>query len=255
MKLFMLLFTTLLLGGCYYLGQNTYKDIVPNPSKNWSGPERLTVIMGAANHNLLDNRTNIKVIATPYYPSVVKAINRLGQRLYHWTEKEFQSATDGLVYESCGMYIDWQKENELVYDNELKRLESPLQFDSLMFFLTFQVRGWTSDVLRIQIPVPGGGGVVEQSIPLNESARGRPDITPIKEGSILLVNERGDVITPTMVWGKRMSYLTQNEESMYVKFHLRVADRYFLQESKRFFLTLRGYESNIRLEFSTDYMK
>lgn len=255
MKIFLSLFAALVLGGCYYLGQNTYKDIVPNPSHEWSGPERLTVIMEAGNHNLRDDRTNIKIIATPYFPSVVKAINRQGQHLYHWTEAEFQHTTDKLVYESCGMYIDWQKESEPVYDSELKRLESPLQFDSIMFFLTFQVRGWTSDVLRIQIPVPDGDGVVEQSIPLNESALGHPDIASIKDGSILLVNEHGNIITPTLVWGKRMSYLTQNEESMYVKFHLRDAGRHFLQKSNRFFLTLRGYEGNIRLEFPTEYMK
>ena len=59
-----------------------------------------------------------------------------------------------------------------------------------------------------------------------------------------------------MVWGKRMNALAPfNEESMFVKFNFRTVEPHFLEDSKEMYLTLRGYERNIRLVFSTDFMK
>lgn len=245
----------ILLSGCYYLGQNTYRDVVLRPSTGWSGPECLTVIMGAANHNLQDPRTVIKVIATPYYPSVVKAIGRRAQTQYHWKDGEFHQYVDRLVSQSSGMFIDWERPEEPVFDGSLKPLESPTQFDSLMFLLTFQVRGWTSQVLGIQVPVPGTDDTVAQFIPLQGPDALSPVSSDMKNGTILLFNEKGESIPPAMVWGKRMNYLTTNEESMFAKFILRRDGRHFLEDSRRMFLTVRGYEQDIRLEFQTGFMR
>lgn len=245
----------LFLAGCYYVGKNSYRDVIEHPSAEWSGPECLTVIMGAANHNLLDNRTVFKVIATPYYPSVVKAIGRRAQELYHWDNGTFIKYVDRLLFQSAGMFIDWERPGEHVYDRSMRPVKSPAQFDSLMFLLTFQVRGWSSRVLSIQVPVPGAGDEYANVIPLYGPDSSTPGTFPLKEGTILLVNERGESITPKMVWGKRMSNLTNSEESIFVKFDLRGRERHFLEDSRNMFLTLKGFENEIRLAFNTGLMR
>lgn len=243
-----------LLSGCYYLGKNTYRDVVARSSTEWSSPECLTVIIGAANHNLGDTRSAVKVIATPYYPSVVRAIGRRAQLQYHWDERNFQGYVDRLIHYSSGMYVDWERPGEIVYGAGLRALQDATQFDSLMFLLTFQVIGWESKELHIQVPIPTAGGeTIMQSIPLDGHTG--EDLPEIQEGTILLVNEKGGVISPTLLVGKRMSYLTQKEESMYAKFDFRTPGHHFLEGSKYFVLTIRGYESDIRLRFPTDIMR
>lgn len=256
MKIFMSLLVTLLLGGCYYLGQNTYKDIVPNSSKNWSGPELLTVIMEAGNHNLYDNRTNIKAIATPYYPSVIKAIGRRAQAQYHWSEQGFQNYVNSLVHQSSGMYIDWEQPHEPVYGKRLEPLYSPTQFDSLMFLVTLRNNGWPcGKMISIYIPTADPNiPDINMVVPLEELNCPVPDISDL-EGRIVLVNDEGTILNPKMVWGKRMNFLTNNEETLFVKFHLWYDGEHFLARSKKFYLTVTGFEREIRLRFSTELMR
>lgn len=239
----------LLLPGCYYFGQNTAADITPKPSSGWSGPELLTVIMEAGNHNLLDGRTNIKAIATPYYPSVVKAIGRRAQQKLRWSEEEFRAWVDRLAHEGSAMFIDWDKADEPVFDARLDSLRSATQFDSLMMLLTLRNIAW-----------PCGKYVIftmygrPLSIPLDRPDCEAPDITRL-EGNILLVNDRGEFIVPMNLWGRRMNYLTNADETLFVKFLLRSGDHHFLEGSRRFFLVVKGLESDIRLEFSTAAMR
>ena len=232
--------------GCYYLGQNSYKEIVLYPSSEWSSPENLTMIMEAGNHNLRDNRTNIKAIVTPYYPSVIKAIGRRAQEQYHWTEEEFRNYVNNLLRESSGMFIDWDQPAERLYDALLNPLETPLQYDSLLVLLTLRNIGWPCGKYIIG---PSG-----QIIPLDNPDCNAPDITHL-EGNIILVNEENMFITPTIVWGKRMNYLTNIEETFFVKFKLRDGDHHFLEHSRRFFLSIKGLEGDIRLELSTELMR
>jgi hypothetical protein len=215
----------LLLPGCYYLGQNTYKDIVDDPSSGWSGPEVLTVIMEAGNHNLLDGRTNIKAIATPYYPSVIKAIGRRAQLLNHWSEAQFRGWVDRLLYEGSGMYVNWESPSEPIYDSKLHHLDSIAQFDSLMVLLTL-----------IDVGYP------------------HPDITQLEE-QLFLVNERGDVLSPQTVWGRRMNILTNFDETLFLKFNLWDDTTHFLKNSRRYFLLIKGLDGNIRLELAANLMR
>ncbi len=238
----------LLLPGCYYLGQNTYKDIIVQPSSDWSGPEQLTVIMEAGNNNLRDGRSNVKAIATPYYPSVVKSIGRRAQLDYHWSEIEFRGYVDRLLRDASAMYIDWDKPNEPVYDSRLQPLTSPLQFDSLLILLTLRNNAWPCGkyiVLTV--------GTKFINVPLDAPDCMPPDITNL-EGKLFLVNEQNTFIPPITVWGKRMNYLTNNEETLFLKFRLREGDHHFFENTRRYFLIIKGLEGDIRLELSTTLM-
>jgi len=249
-----LVFTALLLNGCYYLGHNKFKDIIPHPSRDWSAPECLTVIMEAGEDNLLDKRTNIKAIVTPYYPSVVKALNREAQKQSHWSEKVYQQTTDRLIYESCGMFVDWEDENEPVYDYKLKPLNNPLQFDSVMFLLTLRNVGWPCGK-KLRLSVPTSYGYREIIIPLEEPDCVPPDIKNI-QNMISLMNQRTDILHPKTVSGRKMSYLTNIEETIFIKFIFNDGEKHFLDSSDAYYLfILNGFESEIRFKFPIDYMR
>jgi len=234
-----------ILNGCWFWGQKEYHDIVVHSSAQWSQKECLTIIVGAQNNNLTDYRTNIKAIATPYYPSVVRAIARRAQAKYAWSKEEFQSYVDGLLRQGSGMYIDWDRPGEQIYDHDLNPLSGPAQFDSLMFLLTLRNVGWPCGKTLI---------IGDQVIPLDNVDCQAPDITLI-EGKIYLVNEKGNFITPRYVYGRKMNYLTNIDETLFVLFTLKEGGHHFLEGSGRFFLAIKGLEDDIRLEFQTQDMR
>jgi len=211
--------------GCFYLGQNTYTDIAAAPSTVWSSPEVLTMIMEAGNHNLRDDRSHIKAIVTPYYPSVVKAIGRRAQSLYHWSETQYQDYVNQLLRESSGMYIDWDNPNEPVHDTELHILQKPAQFDSLLFLLS-----------------------------LSNIGSGSWDISQL-ERNLFLVNEKNKTLAPFTVWGRRMNLLAGIDETMFVKFQLRTETGHFLEGSTRYYFLIQDPENKIKIELSTATMK
>jgi hypothetical protein len=237
-----------LLPGCYYLGQNTYENIKDTPSSTWSGPEQYTIIMEAGNHNLRDYRTNIKAIVTPYYPSVIKSIGRRAQAQYHWQEQEFRSYVDRLLYESSAMFIDWENPDEPVYDSKVHHLDSVTQFDSLMILLTLRNNGYPGGKY-ILIQGKGNG----QRIPIDDVHYEPPDITHL-DSMITLVNEQGGELAPMSVWGRRMNYLTNVDETLFVKFNLKEGNHHFLERANRYFVRIRGLEGVINLELSTNLM-
>jgi hypothetical protein len=230
--------------GCYYIGQNTYEDISTTPSSSWSGPEQYTIIMEAGNHNLRDYRTNIKAIVTPYYPSVIKSIGRRAQAQYHWNDQEFRSYVDRLLYESSAMFIDWENPKEPVYDSEVHHLDSISQFDSLMFLLSLKNVGYPPGKFLL---------VGNRRIPIDDPHYIPPDITQI-DSMITLVNEQGKEMPPMTVWGRRMNFLSNVDETLFLKFKLRVGDHHFLEGSRRYYLQIRGLEGDIKLELSTNLM-
>src|SRR3972149_2085762 len=211
--------------GCFSLGQNTYTEIAAAPSTVWSSPEVLTMIMEAGNHNLRDDRSHIKAIVTPYYPSVVKAIGRRAQSLYHWSETQYQDYVNQLLRESSGMYIDWDNPNEPVHDTELHILQKPAQFDSLLFLLS-----------------------------LSNIGSGSWDISQL-ERNLFLVNEKNKTLAPFTVWGRRMNLLAGIDETMFVKFQLRTETGHFLEGSTRYYFLIQAPENKIKIELSTATMK
>ncbi len=211
--------------GCFYLGHNTYADIAATPSTVWSSPEVLTMIMEAGNHNLRDDRSHIKAIVTPYYPSVIKAIGRRAQSLYHWSENQYRGYVNQLLRESSGMYIDWDNPKEPVYDTDLHLLESPAQFDSLLYLLS-----------------------------LSNIGSGTWDISQL-ESNLFLVDTKGKKLAPFLVWGRRMNVLGGIDETIFVKFRLREDTGHFLKASTPYYFQIQDPENTIKVELTTATMK
>jgi len=232
-----------LLTGCFYLGQNSYRDIVVTPSTVWSSPEVLTLIMEASNNNLRDFRNNVKVIATPYYPSVVKAIGRRGQFTGHWSEEGYRKFVDALLFSASGMLVDWEKD-ERIFAGRSGYLTGPEQYDSLMFLVSMQNLGWPC-VKMVSV----GGKILSFGNPDCDV----PDMTNFDE-KVFLVNEENKSLRPVLVWGIRQNSL-MNEETIFLKFRLRSGGHHFLEHSSKMFLVFKGFGNVIRLEYSTALMR
>jgi len=229
--------------GCYYIGRNTYTDIVVTPSTEWSSPEALTLVMEASNDNLRDYRTNVKVIATPYYPSVIKAIGRRAQFTGHWSEEGYRAFVDGLLFSSSGMLVDWEKD-ERIFAGRSGYLTTPSQYDSLTFLIAIQNLGWPC-VKIINLGM--------ETFTIGNPDCDVPEMTNFRE-KVFLVNEENRFIRPEVVWGIRQTLL-MGEETIFLKFRLRAGRHHFLENSQKMFLVFKGFGDDIRLEYSTALMR
>ncbi len=242
----------ILLSGCYYIGQDQYADILQKPSVEWSSRDDLTVLISPIAHNLFDQGSpNVKVFATPYYPSVIIAIARGRQRLLHWSETQYQSYADGLAKDDLGMYIDWEK-NAFV-DSRGNYFRDPLQIDSLMFLVTIHNNGWPPTV------VYGPVKTMDQNYSDPHQRKSiwiqgmiaaggyQADISRLEE-NIYLVNDKNKYIKPRFVSGKRNKFLTA-DETLFIMFQLRKGEHHFLEGSEDMYLVIKGFEKDIRLTF------
>lgn len=212
------------LNGCFYFSSRWEKEIYQKPPTQWDSRECLTVVAASMSHNLFDLRTPIKIIATPYYPSVIMAIYKNGHEL-KFNEDQYKNDVDGLLKENAGMYYDW--DSFRLIDGHGNYFKDKTQIDSLMFLVTIQNRGYSNIYM--------------------------PDITNL-EDKMFLVNDEKKFIKPRYVWGKRRNFLT-SEESLLAMFHLRNGERHFLEKSDNMYLAIKGFGSDINLTFPLSYMK
>ncbi|MBI4810371.1 MAG: hypothetical protein HY800_02805 [Ignavibacteriales bacterium] len=202
-------------------------------------------------HNLYDMRTNIKIIATPYYPSVILAIQRISQGIYHWSEEDYRMNVDALMKDNAGLYVDWAAKRFM--DSRGNYYRDKLQIDSLMFLITIQNRAWPCGTM-ITYYVGGMFGGEGFTVPLYGSEHCyMPEITNL-EDRIFLVNENNKFIKPRYVWGKRHNVLTM-EETLLAMFYLSRGEDHFLAGSDEMYLLVKGFERDIKLTYSLSMMR
>ena len=210
---------------CHFLGKQEDDPVILQPDIVYSNDEYLTQMASAMRHNLTDlENPNFKVIAMPYYPSVIISINRRAQRDNEWSEQEYRNNLDTLLRANVGLYMDW-KEGKFV-DAKGNYFKDCLQVDSLMFNVTLRNRSWP---------------------------RFTPDISDIDQ-RIFLVNDKQKFIRPKYVWGRTASALKM-EETFLVMFAFRSGDHHFLQGSRYMYLLITGLERDIQLTFPLSMMR
>lgn len=255
-----LIFITWILPGCFYFGKERYEDIIKTPSYSWSIRDELTMILEPMAHNLNDiNNPNIKVYVTPYYPSVVLAIERAEQRKKHWNEEEYRKNVDQLLKESVGLYMDW--EGEKFVDARGNYFRSHTQIDSLLFLITIENRSWPCNIPLITVGGSPGGKITSGTgsyklVYLMNPADWPcylPDITNL-EDRIFLVNDKNKFIKPHIVWGKKNKVLCM-PETLFAMFHFREGDYHFLDGSDNMYLFIRGFETDIKLTLPLSMMR
>ncbi len=238
-------FFCIFLAGCFYIGQDRYEDILRHPSSEWSNRQCLTVILSVMGNNFLDQTTCIRVMATPYYPAVIAAANRIGQQRTHLSEDAYQRDMDTLLKAEVGLFMDWQK--GALVDSRGNYYRDITQLDSLMFLVTI-INTSSCNIPNVSVQLKPH---VFQSVPLASPSDWPcyiPDITDL-ENRIMLLNDKKDVLRPRVVWGKRHNQLT-TDETLLIMFPLRSATGHFLDRSEHMCLLLKGFDHDINLDFS-----
>ena len=252
MKKYFIYIIPFVLSGCFYIGKNQYEDIIKKPYTEWDDQECLTIVAGAMSHNLYDMRTNIKIIATPYYPSVILALQRISQGIHHWSDNEYRLNVDALLKDNAGIYVDWNAQKFV--DSRGNYYRDKVQIDSLMFLITIQNRAWPCGTIITYYVGDMFGGGEGFTLPLYGSEHCYiPDITNL-ENKIFLINEKNKFIKPKYVWGKRHNVLTM-EETLLAMFYLKQGDIHFLEGSDKMYLVVKGFENDIKLPFSLSMMR
>ena len=236
------------LSGCFYIGQETYFDQVRRTSAEWSSRDILTVMTSPVAHNLFDRDCpNIKVMAMPYYPSVILATERRAQQANHWTEEHFRSETEQLLMDDLGMYYDWSARRFV--DARGNYLHAPVQFDSLLFYIKIKNNAFPCTPPMMIC----GGGTICLAGPVDYSCY-LPDITQFEE-NVTLTNGEGDTVRPRIVWGRRHSILTVPEDLL-AMFPLRLHNgHHLLEQGEAMHLIVDGFETKINLSFPLEYLR
>ncbi len=231
--------TILLLSGCF----TNYDAILVHPSSEWSSRDCINVMMDGMSSNIAPKNTTIRVIATLYSFPVILAINRNDQRLRHLTEEEFRTGVERQTKEDLGLYVDWN-EGKLV-DGRGNYYRNAGQLDSLSLLISIENAGWPCGSIWISNQLG-----IAPLFSLGLDPCYMPEITDI-ERRIFLANDRGEMLSPMYVTGRRNDLLTM-EETLFAKFPLRSADGsrpHFLSRSEKIWLVIEGFTDKIRLEF------
>lgn len=252
---YLVLFVCFPLAGCFYIGQERFEDIVRNPPSTWSSRDCLTVILSAMVHNLHDVDKNVEVIATPFYPSVVLALNQIQRSQYHWSEDDAKYHLDELMRGSSGLYVDW-KDGRFV-NSRGNYFRDQTDIDSLLIVVTLKNKTYPCATPYATVVQPGKDGDVHYaSVPLLATADWpcyMPNITDI--GSrIWLISEKGDTLRPKYVWGRRHETLTTTE-TLFILFPLRGLSHHFLAESNKCWFEIAGFTTSMKFALITAKMR
>jgi hypothetical protein len=226
----------------------TYDDVAKKPYTEWNYRDVLIIMASAMSHNIFDYRTNIKVMATPYYPSVVLAIQWRTMEKDHLSGREFRDNVNILLKENVGLYYDW--DHNRFMDSRGSYYRDKSQIDSLMFFITIENHAWGAAGSSVEVPVLSGRSIVPLVAPY---AIYIPHINDL-EYRIYLLNDEGKFIRPQYLWGRRKNILT-TPESMFAMFYLKEGDHHFLKNSKKMYLLVTGFERDIKLPFDLSLLK
>lgn len=248
-----LIASALFFPGCFGSDQALYEEILSHRPAEWSSQDCFSVIAIPAAFNHFDQEARVKVIAIPYYPSVILAIQRSAQGVAHWSEESFRANTDTLMADAAGMYIDWEHNGKLV-DARGNFFREPVQIDVVQFLIAINNTQWPCNKLKQVAVVTPNGQISYVTVPLMPYTDCfSPDITRLDK-NIVLRNDRGETLPAQFVWGRKRDNLTL-DETVFAKFQLRKGDTHFLRGSANMFLIIDGFDKQIKLSFPLALMR
>ena len=249
----------ILCGGCFYLGQEKFEDVVRTSPTRWSSRDCLTVILSAMVHNVSDNETHVECIATPFYPSVVMALNQLERTQYHWSEEDARFHMNELLRGSSGLYVDW-KDGRFV-NAKGNYFKDQTDIDSLLIVITLKNKTYPCAVPQASVVVKVNSGDAGASgynsmaplLPMADWPCYTTNITDIEQ-RIWLLNRDNDTLRPRYVWGRR-NELFATTETLFAMFPLRRGGRNFLAGSSTAWLEISGFDTKIKYALETMKMQ
>ncbi len=229
--------------GCF----TSSDDLVQTSGKSWTKRECMTVLLSAMTHNLYDNRTNIKVIVTPYIPRVIEAITRMDQLRdsINIDSALYDVKYDALLKSSTGLLYDW--DSGLMFSTAHQRyVNSITDLDSLLFLVTMINTGYPCIP---PILVDESSGSTKPLTLLSDWPCYTPDLIDLQD-QIILTNDQGDTVKSKYIWGVNNRQLT-TDEKLFVMFPLTDAPRkHFLGRSENITLSFKCFTPTIGYKFS-----
>jgi hypothetical protein len=231
--------------GCF----SSREEVSDRSPREWTKEECLTAVLSSTATNIFDKRTSIRLIAVPYFPSVVEAIVRLGEieDTVDTFESKYKFQLNALLKSGSGLYYDWEKGK--YFSPKGRYFNGRTDIDSLLFLVTLMNTSWPCISPKIFNPLLG-------PVPIFSLAD-MPCYTPALDSldrRIVLRNEHGEQLSPKYVWGKANANLT-TEEDLFVMFDLSSSgDKHFLRDGEYvyFELTLPGtfIQSPVSLKYA-----
>jgi hypothetical protein len=232
-----------LLSGCF----SSREDVSSRSPRQWTKEECLTAVIASTASNLTDYRTNIKLMAIPYFPSVVEAIVRLQEidDTVGTFDSTYRYQLDALLKSGSGLYYDWEAGK--YYSPKGRYYRERTDIDSLLFLVSLLNTGWPC--------VPPWVPMGDKMVPLFASGQMpcyTPDLDSL-ERRIVLRNEKGETVRPRFVWGRKNANLTDDED-LFVLFDLRSPEgKHFFREGKYVYFELTLSETFISKPVSLEY--
>jgi hypothetical protein len=246
------------LTGCFYLGQEKFMDVVKNSPSQWSSRDCLTIILSSMVHNLNDNQKSVECIATPFYPSVVMALNQLQRNQHHWTDEEARLHLDEFLRGSSGIYVDW-RDGRFV-NARGNYFNDQTDLDSLLVVFTLKNTTYPCAPSQVNVVVKTSDGAVATGyntfaplLPVADWPCYTPSIVDLGQ-RIWMLNANGDTLRPKYIEGIRHETLT-TPETIFAMFSLRGTERHFLSSSSSAILEVTGFNTQMRFELDVAKMK
>ncbi|MFI5251500.1 MAG: hypothetical protein ACHQQQ_03615 [Bacteroidota bacterium] len=194
-------------------------QILKKPTASWTVTECNAILIDCMSNTARNPMiSDVQVFALPTYPKVLLAYNMRKMRTLHWTQQEFNESVDRQA-RNC-LHMTYEGSRNIFLDESGNTYRGPDQIVSLM----------------ILISIENIGGM-------------RPDISNL-EDRIYLRNERGEVVYPDEVRGRRNRSLLLRENLQAV-FKFNRARVHFLGESREIELVISGFNEEIHLPLTT----
>jgi hypothetical protein len=239
--LFLSLTVGVTMGGCF-----TTSDVVTQrPPNTWTLRDCQTVLVSAMTHNLNDNRTNVKVIVTPYLPRVIKAMTRMDQiRDSSGVDStKYDEKYDALLHASTGLLYDWDQ--GLKYSVKHQRYyQNVTDYDSLLFLIAFINQGYPCIPL---VKIDQKTGTHPLTLPGDWPCY-TPELNHLND-EILLINDRGETLTPRYVWGVENNQLTTDEHIFVMFSFTGGSKKHFLQDSEDITIVFKTFTPTIEYKY------
>jgi hypothetical protein len=202
-------------------------------------------------HNLYDEKRNLEVIATPFYPSVILAVNRLRKTEQHWTEDEARYHLDELMRGGAGLYVDWKDGRFINARGNYFRDQTDI--DSLLIVISMRNKTFPCAVpMKLVGDAARGYGMVPL-MNIQDWPCYMPYIADI-DRRVFLVNENGDTLRPRFIAGRRNDVVI-NHETLFAMFHFRSGGTHFLQDQSMCRLVITDFDTPLSFPMATARMR
>ena len=235
--LFVIPLSLIFVEGCWQSKYIFYHDIIHKPSREWNRTECREVIESNIQQNRFDNEAPVRILATPFNPLVITAVNRLSQEKNSLTESQFTESLREDLVRYAGLSFDTVR--GCVIDKRGRAYVNELQLDSILFLVSVYNININGDISNLAL----SGSVFDlKNFPLYDQ-----NVEYFRD-RLYLENARKELLKPNWFAAKEGGRLVDGQ-SFIAMFQLDQETFHFLEGSGTMTLIVKGFGADIRLPF------